>query len=170
MHWSALKRHVADAVREQPDIASKMRRGQWTALIAKPLQQIEPGDQGAVIVIVVDALDECENDQDISGLITLLSGVKDITNIRLRIIVTSRPQTPIRLAFRKIPGILHRDLLLHNFEDVKLAQEWLPVYWPTIDSVNQLVRISEGLFIFAATVCLFVADEPHTEDALELFI
>ena len=37
-----------------------------------------------------------------------------LTVIQLRVLVTSRPDTPIRLGFRKMAGILHRDLVLHN--------------------------------------------------------
>lgn len=56
-----------------------------------------------------------------------------------------------------------------QFEEIKLSQEWLRTHWPGVDMVNHLVRMSEGLLVFAATVSRFVADEPHAEDALHLF-
>jgi len=182
----ALKQHIADIMRDDPDIGSKSRQDQWRRLIAHPLQKIVSDSQRAVVAIVVDALDECDNEEDIEGLITVLAQAKEVRNFRIRIIITSRPETPIRIGFRKMSGILHRDLLLHDvprevvdgdirlflynqFEEIKRAQEWVPDCWPGVDIVNQLVRMSEGLFIFAATVCRFVKDEEDAEDALVLF-
>ncbi|KAG9570996.1 phospholipase, patatin family protein, partial [Aureobasidium melanogenum] len=186
IRWPALKRHIGDALHEQPNIDKKTRQDQWNMLIARPLQKMgAQQDVQAIIVIVIDALDECDSDQDMMGLIKVLSQAKNIANVRLRIIITSRPETSIRLGFRKMPSILHRDLLLHDiprdivdgdiclffysqFEDIKLAQDWLDdPCWPDIDLVNRLVYMSEGLFIFAATVCRFVASEPQAEDALK---
>ncbi|KAG9910792.1 hypothetical protein KCU98_g2374, partial [Aureobasidium melanogenum] len=141
IHWPALKRHVSEALREQPDIASKTREDQWTLLVAQALQKMAAQhNPQAMIVIVVDALDECDNDQDMIGLIKELSKAKHIANVRLRIIITSRLETSIRLGFRKIPSIVHKDLLLHNVsrdivdgdiclffysqsENIKLAQD-----------------------------------------------
>ena len=65
-------------------------------------------------MLVIDALDECDNDNDMKGLVAVLAQARDVTTVRLRVIITSRPETPIRLGFKKMPEILYRDLLLHE--------------------------------------------------------
>ncbi|KAI7152215.1 WD40 repeat-like protein [Hortaea werneckii] len=181
----ALKGFIAEAVREQPDIACKSRQVQWTSLIVEPLQKWQAGGKPAVMVIVIDALDECDSDKDMAGLIAVLAQARVGPHIRLRIIVTSRPVTPIRLGFEDMSAILHRDLLLHDesrdvvdgdiclffyneFKPIKQVRRPLLDHWPGVDIVNHLVRMSEGLFIFAATVCRFVAGQRDAEEALEL--
>ena len=47
----------------------------------------------------------------------------------------------------------------------------LPEVWPGVDLINQLVYVSAGLFIFAATVCRFLQEcDMSAEDALYLFL
>lgn len=184
----ALKQYLSEAVRNQPDIASKSRKDQWTKLIVEPLAKAQLTPQRPLLVIVVDALDECDNDNDMKGIVALLAQAKDIASVRTRIVLTSRPETPMLRGFRKLPQILHRDLLLHDvpkdvvngdiclffysqFEEVKQEQEWLAEDWPGVGVINQLVHMSDGLFIFAATVCRFVSNEERmAEDALSLFV
>ena len=67
-----------------------------------------------LVVIVIDALDECDNDNDMRGIVSLFAQAKDVMNVKLRIVITSRPQTPIKLGFQDMPEILHHDLLLHD--------------------------------------------------------
>lgn len=182
-----VKQFISEAIQNQPDIASKSRNDQWTKLIAQPLGKIQPSPQHPVLVIVLDALDECDNDNDMKGIVTTLAQAQDVVSVKLRIIVTSRPETPIRLGFKKMPGILHRDLLLHEQpREVVDADICLFLYsvfteikeihglsddWPSVDIVNQLVHLSAGLFIFAATVCRFIQEyEQSAEDSLNLFL
>jgi hypothetical protein len=183
----SVKQFISEAVQNQPDIASKSRNDQWTKLIAQPLGKMQPSSQHPVLVIVVDALDECDNDNDMRGIVTTLAQAQDVASVKLRIIVTSRPETPIRLGFMKMEEILHRDLLLHEqprevvdadiclffysvFEEIKEVHG-LSDEWPSVDTVNQLVHLSAGLFIFAATVCRFIQEyEQSAEDSLKLFL
>ena len=83
-------------------------------LILKPLSKLEAGSLRQPLILVIDALDECDDDSDIKQILRLLSEAKTLETIRLRIFLTSRPETPIRLGFRKMPGILHQDLILHE--------------------------------------------------------
>jgi hypothetical protein len=65
------------------------------------------------LVIVVDALDECEREDDVRLTIHLFSRTKMLKSPRLRIFVTSRPELPIRLGFSTIRGT-YQDLVLHE--------------------------------------------------------
>jgi len=63
-------------------------------------------------VIVVDALDECE-ERDVRVIVNILSLAKSLTSVKLGIFVTSRPELPIRLGFGDIKG-KYQDMVLHE--------------------------------------------------------
>ncbi len=65
-------------------------------------------------VVVIDALDECERDEDIRAILRLLERTKDIKAVSLRVFVTSRPELPIRLGFKQMSDGTYRDLVLHE--------------------------------------------------------
>ena len=65
------------------------------------------------IVVVVDALDECDPEEDVRIIIHLLSQVKHLKSIRLKLFVTSRPELPIRLSFKDISG-KYENMVLHQ--------------------------------------------------------
>jgi hypothetical protein len=177
--------HMTAAIEQQPDIGSKSRDDQWNRLIVEPFANLTAPTE-KLVVIIVDALDECNDDKDMRGIVNVLARANEVPNIRLRVVITSRPETPIRLGFKKLPEILHQDLLLHDqprpttdgdiclflyneLEDIREAHG-LPGDWPTVDQVNQLVRAAGGLFIFAATACRFLLECDDAEDSLELFL
>jgi hypothetical protein len=65
-------------------------------------------------VIVVDALDECEaTDDDIKLLLGFFSSVHSRGRLRIRVLITSRPELPVRLGFSSI-GNTYQDLILHK--------------------------------------------------------
>lgn len=65
-------------------------------------------------VIVLDALDEYKTDE-INIVLRLWSEVPRPTNIRLRLFVTSRPDLPVQLGFKKnISSDSHYDVILHE--------------------------------------------------------
>jgi hypothetical protein len=108
---------------------------------------------------------------------------------RLYICITSRPETPIRLGFRLTPGIIYRDLVLHNvpriivdqdiavffrekFKELRDASEDVPAGWPGEENINLLVQKAEGLFIYAAIVYRFIKgdDEWPPQYLLNMFL
>ena len=107
---------VSEAAIETPDLAEKGLNVQFDEIIIKPLQRLTAsGSQPqTVIVIVIDALDECDGDNDIRLIIKLLPRLQEISAVRLRVLVTSRPDLPLRLGFRKLADEDHKDLILHE--------------------------------------------------------
>ena len=88
---------------------------QWNKLILKPLRRAR--DCHSLLrstTIVIDALDECGSQGDIQLILRLLANTKDITSLKLRIFLTSRPEIPIRLGFRDMDSIMHQDLVLQD--------------------------------------------------------
>jgi hypothetical protein len=170
----ALRQRISDAVVERDDVASQSLRDQWHHLVLSPLLNV--GDSGcpASLVLVVDALDECDSDNNIHIIVQLLAEARSLTRVRLRVLLTSRPKVPIRYGFYHVPEAGHQDVVLHNISrsivdhDITLFLEHnlqlighergLCADWPGAEIVVQLVQSASGLFIWAATACRFVHD------------
>jgi len=160
---------IGKAICDCPDIRQKNLKEQWRQLIFEPLSK---ASQLPALLLVVDALDECEGENDIELIVQLLSQAKDITSVRLLVFVTSRPETSIRHSFGDIPTDVHQDFILHEIDSsvvsrdisVYLRHEFgiirkrrrLPLEWPDEASLVQLAQKADGLFIYAATACKFI--------------
>ncbi|KAI1174792.1 vegetative incompatibility protein HET-E-1 [Nemania sp. FL0916] len=166
---------IQTVIETDPDICNKALSQQFKTLILHTLTNIHVQQ---TLVIVIDALDECDKDGDIRAIIHLLSQVKAIPSVRLRTFLTSRPELPIRLGFRKVHGG-YQDLVLHQmpqqivthdlrvffdleltriheeYNDSSFEDAQLPSDWPG-QHVDALVRKAYPLFIVAATICRFL--------------
>ncbi|KAF2623591.1 hypothetical protein BU25DRAFT_461964 [Macroventuria anomochaeta] len=90
---------------ERSDIVNQSLRDQWQHLVCRPLSKLhEPEPE--TCVIVVDALGECDSDSNIRTIVQLLAEARSLTGVRLRVLLTSRPEVPIRHAE-------HKDVVLH---------------------------------------------------------
>ncbi|KAF5268133.1 hypothetical protein FOXYS1_981 [Fusarium oxysporum] len=167
---------VKKTLDSDPDIDSKAVSKQFAELVEAPLKELTK----TPLVFVIDALDECEREDEIKSLIGILSRASSIRQY-LRILITSRPDLPIRLGFAKANGT-YQALVLHDmpvntikhdimtflvneferirvdFNDVVPTELKLPPEWPGDDVVNKLTKMAVPLFIFAATVCRFVSN------------
>lgn len=179
---------IKRAVDNDPGIAAKSLNEQFKKLILQPLLDLEQSTrQMSPIVVVIDALDECERESDIRIILQLLPQVAEAKSIGLRFFLTSRPELPTKLEFRKVDNKDRRDLVLHEIpkpiieHDITLflkhkfatirEDRLIPPNWPGDDKIQALVEISIPLFIFAATVCRFVEDLAWSpEERLEDFL
>jgi hypothetical protein len=159
----ALKQHICTAVDEHKDIAGRRQRDQWEHLILQPLSKLTANSCQSPLIVVIDALDECDGDNDVKGVLQLFAEAKSLQPIQLRIFITSRRETPIRLGFRNMPEILHRDLVLNNVPQ-EIIYDDISIYFRhelrDIELSAQIIaRLTEkacGLFIWAATACRFI--------------
>ncbi|KAF3284163.1 hypothetical protein TWF970_011382 [Orbilia oligospora] len=174
-HWPDLIPHIESAIKRDPGISTKALRDQFECFIFKPLSSISGGigGGGCASVIVIDALDECDSDDDVRLLVNLFGKLADLKDVDIRVFVTSRPETPIRVGFKKIDGS-YEGLVLHDIEqkiiqhDIKIFfekqfekiveehDEILTAGWPGQNTIQQLVDFSSPLFIVASTICLLV--------------
>jgi Cdc6-like AAA superfamily ATPase len=93
---SELKPGVWKALSDEPDLASKSLKKQFSRLLLQPLLNLESAkEQAPTVVIVIDALDECESDKDIRVILQLLPQLQMVTAVRVRVFLTSRDETPI---------------------------------------------------------------------------
>jgi hypothetical protein len=101
----SLKTHICDAVRERSEIASLSLLDQRRELFIHPLKLVkseEPSSPSSYLLII-DALNECDNEGHVRIILQLLAEARSSTTIRLRTFPTSRPEIPIRHEIYAIP-------------------------------------------------------------------
>ncbi|KAJ5368809.1 Vegetative incompatibility protein HET-E-1 [Penicillium cataractarum] len=186
----ALATDISNAVDSDPMIVSKTLREQFEQLILKPLENMQPS-KTKTVVLVIDALDECDRDDDIRVIIYLISLGRRLESVRLRAFLTSRPELPVRLGFKSIQG-RYQDLVLHDipkpiishdiaafleYELTRIKEDYnnitptelqLSKGWPGSENLDALVQMAVPLFIFAATVCRFIGDQAWSDPAGQL--
>ena len=167
---------VQAAIKNDPNISEKVLREQFEKLFLHPLLETRH-DRAKTIqkVIVIDALDECDHEKNIQHLLILLPQVQQLSSVRIRFLLTSRPELPIRLGFSSISTKEHQDMILHEVPEpvirhdislyfdnqfARLRQERsLAPDWPGEEATRALVDKAIPLFISAFTLCLFIGDE-----------
>ena len=167
--------HIVTSIKKDPTIAHSSLISQLENLLANPLS-----GENVSCVIIIDALDECIDDQPASAILSVLGRFAKRLPL-IKFFITGRPEPRIRTGFR-LPLLepLTHIFLLHEVEsssvddDIrmfltqKLAEITkrrsdldLPNPWPRGDEIEALTKKSSGLFIFAATLARFVASEYH---------
>ncbi|PMB65572.1 hypothetical protein BM221_008933 [Beauveria bassiana] len=91
--------HIEAALNADRSITSKNATEQFQKFLLEPLSKCDMGE--GPDVIVVDALDECEQEDDIKRLLYLVSRLETELPDRVRIFLTSRPEEPFRSQFEK---------------------------------------------------------------------
>ncbi|KAI3567766.1 hypothetical protein IWW34DRAFT_874750 [Fusarium oxysporum f. sp. albedinis] len=182
---------IEKALDVNPAIVRKTVKEQFKKLIQEPLcEAAATATTPSSVVMVIDALDECDQETDIRLLISIFSQAKTACP-SLRIFLTSRPELPIRLGFSEVQGA-YQDLALHeipaeivehdvivflNDEFKKIRHDFnstvgderkLPPDWPGRPIVQSLAQMAVPLFIFAATVCRFIGDRKRDSPSIQL--
>lgn len=107
------KIYIADFLKGNTSIGQKTLQRQGACLILGPLSELDKRLLfPLVLVLVIDALDKCAGDKDVRTILRLFNKVSNLTNIQVRVFITSRPQTPICLGFGELPGVVHTNLVL----------------------------------------------------------
>jgi len=168
-----------------PSVGRETLCSQMEKLIVGPLKATR-----IPTLIVIDALDECKDEQPASAILSILSCYVDqIPNVKF--FITGRPEPQIRSGFQLDTLQPFTEVLeLHKVQrslvdsDIKLFfQAQLPKTaknrrhcdvtkeWPLTSDINILCEKTAGLFIYASTVVKFVASQYHEPpDRLALLI
>jgi hypothetical protein len=110
--------YLTKAVDTDPNISERLMKEQFESLIFQPLSEVGRHSTSMIrLIIVIDALDECERDGDIKNVLHLLSRFQNLDSIHIRIFLTSRPELPIRLGFKKLSAGVHQDVILHDIAE-----------------------------------------------------
>lgn len=156
-----------------PNLGSASLSTQVQRLLIEPLKLAQIST-----IIVIDALDECNDDEPASVILSLLGRYIDAIPL-VKFFITGRPESRIRSGFRLPLLKPHTEVfLLHGVErtsvdhDIKLYLRTrlaeivqnrsgldLTEGWPSSEEIDILVQKSGGLFIFASITCEFIASE-----------
>jgi WD40 repeat protein len=177
-----LKDAIAKVLDDEVAKYEKSIRGQFNDLIANPLQDLAQSSQPNVsgVFIVVDALDEC-SDEDVKIVLELLARINQCGHFGIRTFVTGRPDVPVRNAFSGLNRVSYQQLVLQDstrttidhdialflteqFREIRTRVPVLHNDWPGKDMIQKLTQRSVPLFIFAATVCKFVDSDDFTPE------
>ncbi|KAF9786370.1 hypothetical protein BJ322DRAFT_1140245, partial [Thelephora terrestris] len=154
-------------VRLDPDIVHESLYGQMDKLIVQPLVK-----SAISTVIVVDALDECEDDDPTSAILSVLGQfVNEIPKVKF--FITGRPEPHIQNGFHLPllanatdvfflhevePGQVKGDMQLfykHHCSEIKGRRQGLD-HWPTEEQLDHLCERAAGLFIYGVATVRFI--------------
>ena len=154
-------------VRSNPGIAYESLYNQLHRLIVKPLREC-----AISTVIVIDALDECKDEEPASAILSVLG--KLVSEIpKVKFLITGRPEPRVREGFR-LPlltdtadvFVLHdvepsqvdsdiRVFFRHKFSEIVRRRPGLDG-WPTEEQLHVLCKRAAGLFVYASATVKFV--------------
>jgi len=154
-------------VESNPGIAYESLCNQMDKLIVGPLVE-----SGISVVIVIDALDECKDEEPASAILSVLGWF--VSNLpRVKFFVTGRPEPQIQKGFHLPLLVKATDVfLLHNVKpglvnndiQIFLKQSFLELAqqrpglegWPTSEQIDLLCQRSGGLFVYAVATFKFI--------------
>ena len=184
-HYPHFRSHIITSLKKDPTLAHTSLISQLEILLVRPLTV-----ENISCVIVVDALDECIDDQPASAILSVLGRfVKQLPLVKF--FITGRPEPRIRTGFR-LPLLqpLTQIFLLHQVEsssvdnDIQLyltqrlttiakqrSDLDLPDPWPHDCEIEALTKKSSGLFVFASTLARFIESDHHDpKERLQLVV
>jgi hypothetical protein len=177
-----LRRYICDVISERSDIANLSLYDQWRQLVLGPLSKLKATHCHDSYVVVIDALDECDDKNNIWIILKLLAEARLLKRVRLRIFLTSRPEVSIRHSFCRLPETEHYDFVLHSISpsiidhDISIFLEYnlrligeehaQDAGWPGAEVIKALVQRASGLFIWATTACRFIREGLFADERL----
>ena len=181
--YPQFQKKLLQVLRTNPDVGSLY--SQMEKLIVCPLKTT-----GIQTLIILDALDECKDEEPASAILSILSRFVDqIPNVKF--FITGRPERWIHSGFRlaalrpitevfKLHDVQRSSVdadtkLFFNVHLTNIAKcqshSDLTEEWPNMSDINILCEKAGGLFIYASTVVKFVSSKHHhPEERLALLI
>ena len=174
-HYPHFQNHIVSIIQYNPTIAHTSLITQLEKLLVNPLSRTSIS-----CIIVIDALDECIDNEPSSAILSVLG--QFINQLPLvKFFITGRPEPRIRTGFRLpllqpitqiflLHGVdstnVNKDIQLYLTEKLtKIAKQRsnldLPNLWPHDGEIEALTEKSSGLFIFASTMVRFIESEHH---------
>jgi hypothetical protein len=173
--YPPFREELLSVLRADPDVGRDALCSQMERLIVDPLKTT-----CISTLIVIDALDECKDEEPASAMLSILSRhVEHIPHVKF--FITGRPEPRIRSGFRLAAlRPITEVLKLHEVEralvdtDIKLFFRTrltdiaknrshcdITGDWPLASDIDILCEKAAGLFIYASTVVKFVASRHH---------
>ena len=168
-------------LQSNPDVTYESLYSQMRKLIAGPLKSA-----GISTVIIIDALDECKDEEPSSAILSVLG--RFVGQIpRVKFFITGRPEPRIKTGFRLPlledatevfilhdvhPSLINDDIRLFlQHELSELAQRHRLEGWPSGEHINLLCHRAAGLFVYAVATVKFLDSNTHLpERRLDMII
>ena len=178
---------IHQTLHKNPSIPNKAILHQLQQLIINPFFVFSP-PLTLRRVVVIDALDECEDRNSAKEILTCIIDAFHHSHIPLQFVITSRPEFHIRSKF-KVPEAqaITRSIDLRDFDagnDIRIfltrrferiyqdhsdVMSDVPKPWPSGHDTDRLVEESSNLFIFASTLLNFIEDpDEHPNQRLAI--
>ena len=167
---------VATRLRNDPNLTSRSMK---PALFLNLIRNL-PRQPKQALVFVIDALDECGDDQSRPSLLQVLTDAAAQAPW-LKIIITSRTEVDIQRFFKDLSqsSYLTYDLATDQEASADMqafsrsqfdlvASKWyLPTPWPEESDFNRVISRANGLFIFVKTLVLALHQCNDPEESLK---
>ena len=183
--YPAFRNQIIRVIKRDPSVARNSLISQLRDSIVGPLSSTNIS-----CFVVVDALDECVDDQPASAVLSVL-GRYVVHLPSVKFFITGRPEPRIRTGFR-LPLLepITQIFLLHEVESSNVDED-IRLYlqakltavakrrsdldvsdpWPCDQDLTTLTKKSSGLFIFASTLARLVESEHHEpNERLQLIV
>ena len=170
--YPLFRRELLQVLKAYPNVGQESLCSQMEKLIVGPFKTTHIST-----LIIIDALDECKDEEPASALLSILSRYVDkIPDVKF--FITGRPEPWIHDGFRLVAlQPITEVFKLHDVErslvdaDIKLffstclaniaKLRSLGEQWPDSSDINILCQKAGGLFIYASTVIKFVSHKHH---------
>jgi hypothetical protein len=159
-----------------PDVGRESLASQLEKLLVGPLLATQ-----TPTLIIIDALDECHDEEPVSALLSVLSRYMDEIPL-VKFFITARPEPRIRSGFHLKslqphvgvfglhdvkPDVVNSDIKLFlKTQFAKLAKYRSDCdftdEWPSQREIDTLCEKAAGFFIYASTVVKFVSSNYHS--------
>ncbi|KAG8762536.1 hypothetical protein FRC11_009010, partial [Ceratobasidium sp. 423] len=144
-----------------PDARSRVPDIQYQKLMVEPLLEVQ-GSLPTDFIIVIDALDECENESSLSQILDLF--LSTASTLPIRFLVSSRPEMMIyQRMMDRVDDQGAARLVLHDLDadlvqsDIKAYMMQELEYIPLTDAQWEgLIERCGVLFIYASTTCRYI--------------
>ncbi|KAH7070883.1 hypothetical protein BKA62DRAFT_734784 [Auriculariales sp. MPI-PUGE-AT-0066] len=173
---------ISAALEKQPPIFSRPIADQTRELLVAPLTALTSSTVATQkMVIVIDAMDECDDFADSDGRHLLGNLVPALCQQghEVKLFLTSRYEPDLRVMLDRVFSnarneretfLLHevkdsfvsadiRTFVTSGFSDIRERYPSISSTWPSVYQVNELVELSGTLFVFASTVLLWIGEK-----------
>jgi hypothetical protein len=169
------KSSIGKALQKDADYGYRARLIQFEELIIRPLVQSGLSDSKQVVLLVIDALDECAPEGEAADILRLILAHISRIPFVFRVFLTSRPESHITKVFNEKYN--HEKYILHDIEE-KIVRDDIHLFiesnlrdlpgklgvkikgeWPPMADVEILVDKCGKLFVYAATSLRFIGND-----------
>ncbi|CAE6478479.1 unnamed protein product [Rhizoctonia solani] len=155
---SPFRGELLQTMERDPDVHTKVLRVQFEHMILKPLQAVEKS-LPPNIVIVIDALEECDDEHGVTQILDVL--LEHAAKLPVKFLVSSRPEPHIR---EKIVRSSQKSRLTLHELDERVVKQDIEIYLRdelsrmtlSEDQLAALIQKAGVLFIYAATAVRYI--------------